>query len=94
VLYLSPTPVTPIETLSTGLYKAFPKFHDALYGFPVFHMTIALGYPQQEQEAIVTEYFERFGKAPLKLRAGSLCMCVQQGEKWMGYRSFPLSGTN
>ncbi len=72
VLYLSPSPVTSIEKLTGELYKEFPAFDKNKYGFPIYHMTIALGNPDKERNKIVDEYFEKFGKIPLRLKAGCL----------------------
>lgn len=90
VLYLTPTPATPIETLVSELQRAFPQFHNPKYGMPVFHMTLALGYSEQERDNIIEEYFQQFGKGPLKLRAGSLGIFVEQNGQWKLFMSLPI----
>jgi 2'-5' RNA ligase len=90
VLYLTPSPLTPIEELSEKLYRAFPDFHNTQYGFPVFHMTIALGNPAEEMDKIVDEYFERFDKSPLGCKAGHLGIYVQYGDQWREYLSINI----
>ena len=82
VLYLTPTPQGPLEELSTRLYSAFPTCHDPARGFPIFHMTLALGYPQEHIDAIIAEYFSIFGRSPLSLTAHHLGICAQQGDCW------------
>ena len=82
VLYLTPSPLGPIEDISTKLYKEFPEFHNTEYGFPVFHMTIALGNPYEETEQIVSEYFEMFGKNQLSFKVGHLGVYSQFGDEW------------
>lgn len=82
MLYLTPSPAAPIEELALKLYQAFPNYHDANYGFPIFHMTIALGNPQEEVNSVVKEYYNRFGKSSLALRAGRLALYGQYEEQW------------
>ena len=81
VLYLSPSPVTPIEKLSSLLYREFPKDRHPS-GFPVFHMTVALGYGDGEESKIIDEYFSAFGRDPLALRAHRLGVCSLYGDQW------------
>jgi len=90
VLYLTPTPATPIEALVNDLHRAFPQFHNPEYGLPVFHMTLALGYPEQDRDSIIAEYFHLFGKGPLRLKAGGLGIYVQQGQEWRHSFTLPL----
>ena len=89
VLYLNPSPLTPIEELATRLYEAFPNFYNSQYGFPVFHMTIALGNQEEEINRIVDEYFKRFDK-PFKFKAGHLGIYVQYGDEWREYLSINI----
>lgn len=90
VLYLTPSPATPIEELSRRLFEAFPQSHHADYGFPVFHMTIALGNRDEDRDAIIQEYFATFGKQSLKLRAGRLGVYAQYGDEWKEYLSVEI----
>jgi len=90
VLYLTPTPAAPIEELSKKLYKAFPDFHNPSDGFPIFHMTIALGNPDKEMDKIVNQYFERFGKSPFTFKAGRLGIYSQYGDEWKEYLSINI----
>lgn len=82
VLYLSPSPLTPIEALVNKLYKRFPDFRNLNFGYPVFHMTIALGNPQAKTEKIAAEYLARFGDDPLALQAGKLAIYSRYGDRW------------
>lgn len=84
VLYLTPTPATPLEELSQKLYEAFPKF-DQGPGFPVFHMTIALGNEIEKTGKIVTEYVDSFSYKPLELVADKIGMFIQKDGKWEQY---------
>jgi len=81
VLYLTPSPVTPIEKLSSLLYSEFPDYRYQS-GFPVFHMTVALGYADGEEDNIIDEYLSTFGKEPLALRAHRLGVCRLYGDEW------------
>ena len=90
VLYLTPSPVTPIEVLVTKLSNAFPNFNNLKHGFPVFHMTIALGNPIEETKKITDEFFEKFGEFPLSLKAGSIGVYSQYGDEWRKYLSVSL----
>lgn len=92
VIYLSPSPAAPIEHLLTSLHGAFPEYHDAEYGLPVLHMTIAMGYPLEEQDLIVKDYLARFGRAPLKLTAGSLAVFMESNGCWQEQLEIPLGG--
>ena len=48
VLYLSPSPVTPIEALTQKLYDAFPEFKNP-EAYYLYHMTIAMGYDKEKE---------------------------------------------
>jgi 2'-5' RNA ligase len=89
VLYLSPVPVTPIEEITQRLYKAFPSLAPS-YGFPVFHMTIALDNPQDKTPWIIDDYFSTFGSDPLPMTAHHLGLFAQYHRKWKQVRTFPL----
>lgn len=91
VLYLTPSPLTPIENLAILLYEEFPDFRPE-HGFPVFHMTIALGYEDAQEVSIIQEYYSNFGSAPLTLRAHRLGICAQYGEEWNHCLSVKLGG--
>lgn len=82
VLYLTPSPQGPLEELSAKLYRGFPACHNPASGFPVFHMTLALGFPPQQRDDIIAEYFSSFGRGPLSLTAHHLGVCAQQGDCW------------
>ncbi len=82
VLYLSPTPLTPIEKLREELVTNFPIKFWAEEIPPVFHMTLALKYPQQEEGSIIKEYFAEFGREPLRLWAGSLGIYALTRGRW------------
>jgi len=53
-------------------------------------MTIALGNPDEERNKIIGEYFEKFGKMPLQLKAGSIGIYIQCGSTWSNYLSFSI----
>lgn len=90
VLYLNPSPLTPIEALVNKLYKAFPDFRNAQFGFPVFHMTIALGNSRAKTEKIAAEYMAGFGDEPLELQAGKLAIYSRYGDSWKEHISRSL----
>ncbi|KAB3525749.1 2'-5' RNA ligase family protein [Alkaliphilus serpentinus] len=90
VLYLTPSPVTPIEALVTKLNQVFPNFINIKYGFPVFHMTIGLGNPIEESKKITDEFFERFSDVPLSLKAGNIGVYSQYGDEWRKHLSVNL----
>ncbi|QNO14272.1 2'-5' RNA ligase family protein [Alkalicella caledoniensis] len=90
VIYLTPSPATHIEALTTRLHDAFPKFYKPEYGLPIFHMTIALGNPPEATDKITYEYKEQFGYKPLPLTAGHIAIYVQKGEEWHHYLSLDL----
>lgn len=92
VLYLSPTPLTPIESLRAKLLKSFSPGGGVQEIAPVFHMTLALGYSPGEEEEIIQEYFSRFGKNPLYLWAGSLGIYIFTEGRWEKYLDFELGG--
>lgn len=89
VLYLSPVPVTPIEDIAKRLYKAFPSLAPS-YGFPVFHMTIALGNAEEKTTWIIDDYFSTFGSDPLPMTAHHLGLYAQYQGQWQHVMSFPL----
>ncbi|ACL70112.1 hypothetical protein Hore_13620 [Halothermothrix orenii H 168] len=90
MLYLSPVPVTPIEKLTEKLYNSFPHFSDKKFGFPIYHMTIAFGQKIEENRRIIEEYFAKFGKTPLVLKAGKIGIYIKKGNDWSEYISFDL----
>ncbi|MFW6282150.1 MAG: 2'-5' RNA ligase family protein [bacterium] len=90
VLYLSPSPVTPIEELTEKLYNTFPNYSYKKRGFPIFHMTIALGNPIEETQDIIKEYFQQFGEEPLALKAGSIGIYINKANEWIKYLSIEL----
>lgn len=91
VLYLTPSPMTPIEKLASSLHDEFPEFRPP-GGHPVYHMTIAMGYPMERQAEIVDEYFRTFGQGPLPLRAHRMAVCAQHGDEWNRCLSIELGG--
>jgi 2'-5' RNA ligase len=90
VLYLLPSPVTPIENLTQALYDAFPAFHTDLYGYPTYHMTVAFNNPKEKTDDIIKEYLQTFEYNPLQFEAGSIDMFVFSDNEWTRYMSFEL----
>ncbi len=91
VLYLTPSPMTPIEKIASSLHDEFPEWSPPS-GHPIYHMTIALGYSIERQAEIVDEYFHNFGRAPLPLRAHRIAVCAQHGDEWNNCLSIELGG--
>lgn len=92
-LYLTPTPVGPIERLNDKLFTAFPEFRRAGKGYPVYHMTIALGY--EDEKTVVSEFIKQFGYKSMELKAGSLAVfCECDDGKWKVYKDYPLGGSD
>lgn len=90
VLYLTPTPVKPIEELAIKMYEEFPSFGNSKHGFDTYHMTIALGYDIKDQQKIVNEYIERFSYQPLELKAGYLAIFCECDGEWKVCKKFGL----
>lgn len=92
VLYLTPSPISPLEALLDALDVSFPELELTVQGYPVFHLTLAMGYREEEQHTIIAEYFARFGKEPLKLTASRLCVYIESHGVWSEHLSYPLNG--
>ncbi len=91
VLYLTPSPVTPIEEMAEKLYDEFPDYGNCKKGFHAYHMSIASYYNLESQQNIIDEYIETFSYQPLKLRAGSIgVFCECETGEWIVYKKFKL----
>lgn len=91
VLYLTPTPVSQIEELSQKLYDAFPQFGNSKNGFHTYHMTVALGYKQEEEKAVIEEFTDKFRYNAFKLKAGYLAIfCECETGEWKVYKKISL----
>lgn len=89
VIYLTPSPITPIEKLVTKLYEQFPEFsHDG--EFPVFHMTIAYRYPDNIKDEIISKYLDKFGNERIRLTAGRIGICIQEDSGWKEFLSYKI----
>ncbi len=80
-LYLTPSPMTPIERLTAQIHSRFPQYNPGT-GYPIFHMTVALGGSAEQQQQAVTEYLESFGPNPLRLTAYRIGVCAPRGSEW------------
>lgn len=92
VLYLTPSPVSPIEDLVDALDASIPELGlKAVGGYPVFHLTLALGYREEERDAIIAEYFRLFGRDPLPLCANRLAVYIERDGAWSEYTVMSLA---
>ncbi|HBG76160.1 MAG TPA: hypothetical protein DDW86_04300 [Clostridiales bacterium] len=91
VLYLTPSPLAPVEAMTQALYDAFPEYHTDFCGFSTYHMTIALGNPKKKMDDIIKEYQEIFEYKPLRFEARSLDMFHLSENKWTKCLSFDLA---
>jgi len=90
-LYLSPTPITPIEELIDKIYDEFPQFGNSKKGFYISHMTIASNYEIENQQNIINEYIDRFSYQPIELTAGYIAVfCECETGEWKVYKKFKL----
>ena len=90
VLYLTPSPASPLEALLDALDVSFPGLELTAQGYPVFHLTLALGYREQEREAIIAEYFALFGRESLRLTANRLSVYIESNGAWSEHVSYAL----
>ena len=90
VLYLTPSPASPLEALLDTLDVSFPELELTAQGYPVFHLTLAMGYREEERDAIIAEYFGRFGKEPLELTASRLSVYIESHGVWSEHLSYRL----
>ena len=88
VLYLTPSPIAPIENLVARLYKAFPKFEKNIEEMPTFHMTVAYEYEEAKQASIVKEYINNFGYEPIEITAGAIIIFYECDGEWKEYKRF------
>lgn len=94
VLYLTPSPVSQIEKLSQKLYDAYPQFGNSKKGFHTYHMTVALGYKQEEEMAVIKEFTDKFRYNSFELHAGYLAIfCECETGEWKIYKKISLGRT-
>jgi len=91
VIYLSPVPVGSIEQLVYKLKSILPKYKEDDINDYIYHMTIAMGNTCDKTNDIIQDYFNKFGRDSLKLKAGKLAIYIKRQGKWSEYKSFELS---
>ena len=90
VLYLTPSPASPLEALLDELDDRFPELELTATGYPLFHLTLALGYREDERDGLIAEYFRCFGRDPLRLTASRLAVYIERNGVWSEGLSFAL----
>ncbi len=54
-------------------------------------MTLAMGNPLSQTKDIIDDYFNKFGKESLSLKADKLSIYIKKQGEWSEYKSFDLS---
>jgi len=91
VIYLSPVPVGPVEQLVYKIKNLLPKYKDKGRSDHIYHMTLAMGNPLSQTKDIIDDYFNKFGKESLSLKADKLSIYIKKQGEWSEYKSFDLS---